>query len=199
MAQIPAEVFGGNKRATLDILFFRFIKKKTDGNTKWLFFNRNRASIDYEMTPTQNLPQYGFTEAVSYNHPKLKGFAPVAVVQLLNRGVFPKAGWQYAHSGKEFTLFTWLVSETLRRPNLDHFLLLRYTPPIGKRLHLFTQLETVSTVPTYRSNNYNFIQRIRLGLQPGTWQYGLGADFSASGRGNFLQTENWGLFLRHAF
>jgi hypothetical protein len=196
MAQIPVEVFGGNKKATLDVLFFRFIKKKNNASTKWLFFNRNRASIDYKMTPASNLPQYGFTEALSYNHPKLKGFAPVAVVQLVNRGVFPKAGVQYAHTGKNTTVFTWLVAETLRNPNIDYFLLFRYTPKLTAKLTLFTQLELVNAFPTQQTNNFSFTQRIRVGLKTGVWQYGFGSDLSETGRTAFANTDNWGLFLR---
>lgn len=120
-AQIPVEVFVGHKKATADIMFFKFLKNKERNNSKFLFFNRNRASIDYAMTKTTDLPQFGFTEAISYNHENLKGFAPVAVVGILNRGVFPKAGIQFAKIKKEYTIFSWLVTETLKEPNIDFF------------------------------------------------------------------------------
>jgi hypothetical protein len=198
-AQIPVEILGGDKRATLDILFFRVIKNKAQQNTKWLFFNRNRASVDYKQTTTSNLPQFGFTEAVSWNHPKGKGFAPVAVVQILNRGVFPKAGMQYAHNKKDFLFFSWVVVETLRQPNTDWFVLTRYTPALGTRWKLFTQLELLNVFAGSASANYNFIQRVRLGLQCDAWQFGAGGDFTATGRSSFTKTTNMGLFLRHEF
>ena len=113
-AQIPAEVFTGHKKATVDIMFFKFIKNKEGHNSKFLFFNRNRASIDYAMTQTTNLPQLGFTEAFSYNHEKLKGFAPVVVASILNRGVYPKTGIQFAKIKKDYTIFSWIVAETLK-------------------------------------------------------------------------------------
>ena len=104
-AQIPVEVFAGHKKATADIMFFKFIKNKEGHNSKFLFFNRNRASIDYAMTKTTNLPQFGFTEAISYNHEKLKGFAPVVVGSILNRGIYPKAGIQFAKNKKRLHHF----------------------------------------------------------------------------------------------
>lgn len=138
------EVFAGHKKTTVDIMFFRFIKNKEGHNSKFLFFNRNRASIDYAMTETTNLPQFGFTEAFSYNHEKLKGFAPVVVASILNRGVYPKAGFQYAKIKMDYTIFSWLVAETLQEPNIDFFFLGRYTPKLTDKLNLFSQIELVN-------------------------------------------------------
>lgn len=199
MAQIPVEVFAGDKKATVDILFFRFIKNKEGHNSNILFFNRNRAGIDYKMTKTTNLPQFGFTEALSYNHEKLKGFALVAVVSILNKGVFPKAGVQYAKTKKSYSLFTWLVSETIKDPNIDFFLLARYSPKLTDKLSLFSQLELVNAFPTAVQNNFSFTQRFRLGLKTGNFQFGAGIDLSELGRKDYTNTINAGGFLRYEF
>ena len=199
MAQIPVEVFAGDKKATVDILFFRFIKNKEGHNSKILFFNRNRAGIDYKMTKTTNLPQFGFTEALSYNHEKLKGFAPVVVVSILNKGVFSKAGMQYAKTQKSYSLFTWLVSETIKDPDIDFFLLARYSPKLTDKLSLFSQLELVNAFPTAVQNNFSFTQRFRLGLKTGNFQFGAGIDLNELGRKDYLNTINTGGFLRYEF
>lgn len=89
--QIPVELMAGHERSTVDVMFFSFFKDKQGQNSRWLFFNRNRASIDYRMTDNTYLPQFGFTEAISYNHEKLNGFAPVAVGQVLSWGHMLKA------------------------------------------------------------------------------------------------------------
>jgi len=175
-AQIPVEVFAGDKKATLDIMFFKYFKRKEKQNSKFLFFNRNRASIDYKMTETTNLPQFGFTEAISYNHQKLKGFAPVVVVQLLNKGIYPKAGIQFAKIKKDYTIFSWLVAETWADPTIDFFFLGRYTPKLTDKLNLFAQLELLNALPTTTKNNFNFVQRIRLGLKLKEFQFGAGID-----------------------
>lgn len=198
-AQIPVEIFTGHKKATVDIMFFKFIKNKEGHNSKFLFFNRNRASIDYAMTKTTNLPQFGFTEAFSYNHEKLKGFAPVAVVQILNRDIYPKAGIQYAKIKKDYTIFSWVVAETLKEPNLDFFLLGRYTPKLTDKLNLFSQIELVNAFPTVIQNNFAFTQRFRLGLKHKEVQFGAGLDLSQFGRNDFTKTENFGGFLRYEF
>lgn len=198
-AQIPVEVFGGHRKATVDKMFFKFFKNKQGENSHWLFFDRNRASVDYKMTKTAFLPQFGFTEAISYNPPKLKGFAPVSVVQIFNNGVFPKAGFQYAYIKKDITIFSWVVCETLKDPNLDFFLLFRFTPILTEKLNLFTQIETVNAFPTIQKGIFNLTQRARLGLKIKDWQFGAGADFNQNGHSTLLFTCNIGGFLRHEF
>jgi hypothetical protein len=198
-AQLPVEVVAGNKKASFDLMFFKFFKNKEEQNSKFLFFSRTRSTVDYKMTSTSYLPAFGLTEAVSYNHPALKGFAPVAVAQLLNRGVFPKAGIQYAHQQQHFTVFTWMVSETLKAPALDYFLLLRYTPKLNARLNLYTQFESNNSVPTKAAANYSFIQRLRIGLMIKRFQFGAAADFTQTGNKTFTTASNIGGFVRYEF
>lgn len=202
-AQIPVELFAGHEKTTLDVMFFRFFNHKKNAPEKkpqrWLFFNRNRVAIDYRMTTKTYLPQFGFTEALSYNHEKLKGFAPVVIGQAFSWGVSPKAGIQYALIKKELTLFSWLVCETLNRPDLDFFLLLRYTPKLSKKLNLFTQAESVNAFSTEVNGPLNFTQRMRLGLQIHRYQFGVGADFNQTVRQNRMYLYNAGGFFRHEF
>lgn len=199
IAQIPVEVFTGHKKATVDIMFFKFFKNEAGQPSKFLFFNRNRASIDYAITKTTNLPQFGFTEAVSYNNQKLKGFAPVAVVQILNKGIYPKAGIQFAKITKDYTIFSWVVAETVHEPNIDFFFLGRYTPKLTNKLHLFSQVELINAFPSTQQNSLAFTQRFRLGLKLKEFQFGAGSDFTQQGRGVFMKNENFGAFTRYEF
>lgn len=198
-SQIPVEAFAGNKKATIDVMFFKYFKNKNQTNSRFLFFNRNRATIEYQKTSSSNLPQLGFTEAISYNHEKLLGFAPVVVGQIFSSGLYAKTGIQFARIRKELTIFTWVVSETKYHPNIDVFFLGRYTPTLTEKINLFGQLELVNTIPSTIQKNYAFTQRIRLGLKIKEFQFGLAADFSEIGRGNFKQTDNSGIFLRYEY
>jgi hypothetical protein len=197
--QIPVEVFTGDKKATVDIMFFGFIKNNAGENSKFLFFSRNRAAIDYKMSETENLPQFGFTEAISYNHPKLIGFAPVLVGQVFNGGVYPKAGFQYVHFTKTIAVFSWFVTETLRNPRLDYYLLFRFTPKISEKYGLFTQTEILNTFPTNQSEVFSFSQRVRIGLKRENFQFGIGSDLSETGRNSMSLVANTGLFIRYEF
>lgn len=198
-AQIPVEVFVGHKKTTLDVMFFKYFKNKDNTNSKFLFFNRNRVSVDYKMTATTDLPSYSFTETVSYNNSKLKGFAPVLVGQLSNRGVYPKAGIQFVFMKKDFLFFTWAVCETKAKPIMDFFLLMRYEPTITEKVKAFAQVELINAFPLESTLNYTFIQRARLGLKIKSWQFGAGTDFAEIGNSYFATTTNLGGFLRHEF
>jgi hypothetical protein len=199
MAQIPVEVFVGHEKTTFDLLFFKNFKGKEGKNSPFLFFNRNRATIDYRQTTTTYLPQFGCTEAISYNHPKLKGFAPVAVVQISNRGIFPKLGIQFFKRKKDLTFFSWVVSETLSKPNIDWFILTRFEPKLTEKLRFFSQLEVFNSVPTSDKLAYTFVQRARLGLKIKNTQMGIGLDFTQIGINDFLKTKNIGAFVRYEF
>lgn len=199
IAQMPVEIFGGHKKSTFDLMFFRYFKNEEGANSRFLFFNRNRVSIDYRQTSTAYLPVFGFTEAVSYNHPAWKGLAPVMVAQVSNKGIFPKAGIQYYYRKNDFTLFTWVVVETLKNPYVDWFLLTRFEPKLTEKLNLFTQLELVNGFPTLSTDNTILIQRLRLGLKVREWQFGLGADFNQTGTTTLVSTDNIGGFFRYVF
>lgn len=196
-AQIPVEIFVGHEKSTIDIMFFKFIKNKKGHNSRLLFFNRNRASIDYAITITTNLPQLGFTEALSYNHNKLKGFAPVMVVSMLNKGVYPKAGIQFAKIKKEYTIFSWLVAEAVNEPNVDFFFLGRFMPTLTDKINLFSQVELINVFPSAVQNYFSFAQRFRLGLKLKEFQFGVGLDISQLGRKDFTTTKNIGGFVRY--
>jgi hypothetical protein len=195
-AQIPVEVFGGHARTTLDVMFFKNFKARDGERSPFLLFNRNRASIDYRMTDSTYLPLFGFTEALSYNHPSLKGFAPVAAGQVLMTGVYAKAGVQYAHLSENFTFFGWTVCGIRNHPDVDVFALARYTPNISKQLKLFAQAESLSVFPTLSGGNMSFTQRLRLGLKLGQFQFGAGADLTQAGRQAWITNTNAGGFLR---
>lgn len=196
-AQLPFEVFSGHRRTTADLMFFKYVKHK-ENNTPFLFFNRNRASIDYRQTSTQYLPQFGFTEALSFNHKSLKGFAPVVLVQVLNNGTYPKAGIQKAATGKDFLFFSWIVSNLKEKPGIDWFLLIRFTPGITSKTKLFLQAETINAYPDFKFKKLNCTIRARAGLQWQQFQTGAGSDQVLSGK-TWMHRNNTGIFVRYNF
>lgn len=196
---VPIEVFGGDKRTTVDVLLAKYVRNKKEVASKFFFFNRNRATVDYKMTTTTNLPQFAFTEAISYDFKGLHGFAPVAVVQLFNRGVYPRAGIRYLKIKSNFTFFGWTVIDLLKKPTVDVFVLTRYTPKLNSKWNLYTQAELINDFPTQHTANMNFTQRLRLGLKTGLVSFGAAADLNETGRGNYTTITNTGAFLRYEF
>jgi hypothetical protein len=197
--KLPLELFVGHEKATVDLTYFRYVKTKEDRNSRWLFFNRDRISVAYEQTGGQYQPKFAMTFAMSYNPQNWKGVAPVAVVTATNQGVFPKLGMQYYTVRKDFVFFIWTIVEAMEDPDMEVFILTRYTPALGNRLKLYLQGESGNKFPLYDEAAWSLFQRARVGLVTGRVQWGLAADFEQTGYQVFNRSNNVGVFLRYEF
>ncbi|MCA2978671.1 MAG: hypothetical protein INH41_07300 [Myxococcaceae bacterium] len=196
------EVFVGHQRATLDVMFFKFFELPARGGQEpsrsdVLFFFRARAGVGYQAA--DGAPQFGLTSALSWNPSLLKGFAPVLVGQVFNRGPVAKAGVQYARVSRQLTAFSWVVSELQRTPAVDVFALVRAVHPLSELLALFFQVEALASFPTHAEQPFSFTERARVGLQLHRVQLGPALDVSHVGRGEFVHTLNVGGFARVEF
>lgn len=198
-AQIPAEVFAGDKKATLDILFFKPFRDSEGNNSDWVLFNRGKVTLDYKMTPDNNKPFFVAMQAVSYSPEALSGLGPVAVSLITNDGMYPKLGMQYVKATSDFMFFGWVICETLKDPDVDVYLYAKYTPLIAGTTRLFTQIETNSAFSAWAGGEPSLFQCIRLGLMWNGFQAGLGLDLTQKGKGELKTTENTGLFVRYEF
>jgi hypothetical protein len=186
------EMYVGDKRFGVDIMWFKNFKNNQKENTPFLYFSRNRANTDYHNAPTA----FGSTNAVSYNFNN--GIGVVAVASFVNSGFTPKAGIQYAKSKGDFMFFGWLVTDLKKDGNTDLFGLFRYQPKINENWKLFSQVELF---PVYHFKNeyWNITERARLGVQKNKTAFGAMFDFNQSGKDHFNTTENTGVFVRHDF
>ena len=198
-AQISTEVFAGDKKATFDVLFFKPFRDSEGKNSDWVFFNREKLTIDYKMTPDKNKPFFVTLQSVSYNPSVLGGFGPVAVSLITNEGMYPKLGMQYVKFNEDFMFFGWLICETLKDPDVDLYLYAKYTPLISGKTRLFAQIETNSTFPAWPGGEPSLYQVMRLGLKWEGFQTGLGLDLTQKGEGDVRTTENTGIFVRYEF
>jgi hypothetical protein len=186
------ETYAGHKRAGVDLLWFNYFAKQTGEKTPLLFFSRNRASTDYDNSPTA----FGSTNAVSYNFKS--GLGLVAVGSFVNAGFVPKSGVQFVKMKGDFLFFGWLVADLKKAGSMDLFGLFRWQPKLNDQWRLFSQLELF---PIYKPENefWNITQRFRLGAKYHAWTLGFMADFNQSGDDDFVKSMNLGGFLRHDF
>lgn len=186
------ETYAGHKRAGVDLMWFKNFKNAKDKPSPFLFFSRNRASVDYENSPAA----FGSTNAVSYNFKN--GLGIVAVGSFINTGFTPKMGIQYFKQKGDFMFFGWVVADIKKEGNLDVFGLFRYQPKIKENIKGFAQLELFPVYsPTLEV--WNLTQRLRVGLKRHTWAVGLMTDFNQSGKNTFTTTHNLGAFIRNEF
>lgn len=198
-AQIPLEIFAAKEKTSFDVMFFKYFRDRSGESGRFLFFHRTRALVDYGQESRGIDPLFGFTGAFSYNAPAWKGFAPVAVVQVVNAGGTAKVGVQYVSIRQRLTLFTWSIAEVAPGSGIDLYLLLRGTPKISENLDLFLQLELVNNLPLQATDPFQLTQRGRIGIKRGRWQAGVGADVIEYGRGSLGVTVRPGIFGRYEF
>lgn len=186
------ETYAGNKRIGVDLMWFKNFKNIKDERTPFLFFSRNRASMDYKNKPTA----FGSTNAISYNFKN--GLGIVTVASFLNTGFIPKTGLQFVKTKGDFLFFGWLVADLKKDSNVDLFGLFRYQPKINDKWKGFGQIELF---PVYNptSEIWNITQRLRFGAKYHAWAGGFMADFNQIGKSNFIKTNNMGGFLRYEF
>lgn len=186
------EYYSGDERNGFDLMWFKNFKNLNGEKSPFLFFSRNRASVDYHNSPTA----FGSTNAISYNFKN--GFGIVTVAGFLNSGFTPKAGFQFYKQKGDFMFFGWAVADIKKEGNIDIFGLFRYQPKINEQWNFFSQLEIF---PVYNPSSefWNITQRIRLGTKYQNIAFGLMTDLNQSGINGFTTTENIGGFLRYEF
>jgi hypothetical protein len=186
------EVYAGHQRAGMDIMWFKNFRNKKEERTPFLFFSRNRASVDYKNNPAA----FGSTNAISYNFKN--GIGITAVGSFLQNGFTLKSGIQYYRQKGDFMFFGWMVADLKKEGNIDVFGMFRYQPKIKSILYAFGQLE-LFPVYTPSTEVWNLTQRVRFGLKRRTMAAGFMADFNQTGNNNFTTTHNLGIFLRNEF
>lgn len=186
------EGYLGDKRAGVDIMWFKYFGNRKKEKTPLLFFSRNRASVDYHSSPSLS----GSTNAVSFNFKN--GIGVVAVGSFVNSGFTPKAGVQYYRQKGRFMFFGWLVTDMNKNGKVDLFGLFRYQPTINASLRAFTQLE-IFPVYSPATKIWNLTQRARVGLQFDRMVIGWMGDFNQTGKSDLATAENTGCFLRYEF
>ncbi len=186
------EYYVGDERNGIDLMWFKNFKNFEGEKSSFLFFSRNRASVDYHNSPTA----FGSTNAISYNFKN--GIGIVTVASFLNAGFTPKAGIQFYKQNENFMFFGWAVAELKSEGNIDVFGLFRYQPKINEQWKFFSQLELF---PVYNpsSEMWNFTQRIRLGTKIQNLVFGFMSDLNQSGKDIFSFAKNHGGFLRYDF
>ncbi len=114
------EYYAGDKRNGVDLMWFKNFKDLKGEKSSFLFFSRNRASVDYHNAPTA----FGSTNAISYNFKN--GIGVVTVASFVNSGFTPKAGIQFYKQNGNFMFFGWALAEIKDEGTIDVFGLFRY-------------------------------------------------------------------------
>ena len=180
------EFMVGDQYVFTDVQFL----KAFDKAYKFTVFNRTRTQIDYE-------DQVNFFSAAYFNYTTNSGLGGTILGRLGNAGSDVDAGIHYLKNAENVTFFG-LASASLTDGGIySWFSILRYRPKINSKWKVYSSLELFTVLNKW--NHAASIQRIRLGLDYDSFQFGLAANLLELGEDFVFGTNNYGVFIRKEF
>ena len=182
-SQFVVEPFVGDDNIVIESWFFKTIDEKGKFNV----FNLNEAIYDFDTETTS------FLSYAVFGYDLKKGFGPALGWRFTEPDGAALGGVQYAYYQENFFITANLTSEFRKNPNIELYSIIQYRKKINDKLAAFSQLQ-FSTIFRDESHNFSF-QRLRLGVDFGKFQTGLGLNQTQFGR-NFDYSADPGIFLR---
>jgi len=188
IAQIPVQVFGGNKAIEYNFLWYKDI----DNIGKVNLFNFTFFTIDYQ---DQSRNAYEIYQVATYNFTKNWGLASGG---RFTSGQFaPQIAISYQLETKNLYLNIFPTVQYLsnqQQVGYSLFALLFYKPQINNTWKLFNQL---AFEPLFHSKEHIYsYQQIRVGLEyKQLFQFGIGVNLDQLGK-SFETRQNYGVFIR---
>lgn len=180
------ELMPGTERVFADVQWL----KPFDDEFRWSIFSRSRVTVDYNENTDL------FTGAY-LNYTTTSGFGGTVLGKVSSNGAGGDAGVHFFKARRLLLVYA-LVSVGLESdPSWSWFSIVRYRPELSKNWKLYTSLELFTALGS--EGHRGSVQRLRLGLDRKTWQFGLALNLSGRGR-DYEQTDaNPGVFIRKQF
>jgi len=188
LAQLPVQVFGGNKAIEYNFLWYKDIDKKGKVN----LFNFTFFTIDYQ---DKNRNAYEIYQVATYNFTKNWGLAGGG---RFTSGQFaPQIAISYQLETKDLYLNIFPTVQYLsnqQQVGYSLFGLLFYKPKINETWKMFNQL---AFEPLFNDKEHIYsYQQIRIGLEyKELFQFGLGLNSEQTGA-KFETRHSFGVFIR---
>ncbi|GAB4407064.1 MAG: hypothetical protein OHK0053_33570 [Microscillaceae bacterium] len=193
-AQIPVEVLVGHRQVQHEFFFF----KDVNARQRFSLFSMGRFAVDYASAPANSS---FISSQLTYSISPKWGLTGGG--QFANGLFSPLAALSFVHTNEKGDFFlnhfpTYYLGEAA---SWEMFGLLFYTPAIGLKWQIFSQLIFGSNFNTRFTQHQFSYQQLRLGLGYRQWfQAGIGLDLSQAGNSENLSNQhNLGLFLRKEF
>ncbi len=182
-AQFVLEPFVSNDDFILESWYFKTI----DESKRFSVFALNEAKFNFD-TDQSTVLSYGL---VGFDWKG--GFGPVTGWRASENGTAALAGFQYGVYRENFLAYMTVNREVKSDPNYEFYSLIQYRKPINEKLKGFSQLQISKN---FQDNNHTFsLYRLRLGLDLGKFQTGIGIEQNMIGEG-WDHKINAGLFVR---
>lgn len=167
-----------------DVQFLKPLSK----DYKWTIFSRTRLNTDFKAN--NNL-----LSALYLNYTTKSGIGGTLLGAVGNNSTSSGAGIHLTKNTDSFSIFALPYVTFLEDPTLNWFSIARYRPQLSEKLRLYTSLELFSV---FDLSHVISIQRIRLGLEMSSYQFGFGSNLSELA-GTSEITGDYGIFIRKTF
>ncbi|MDW3192445.1 MAG: hypothetical protein R8G66_08770 [Cytophagales bacterium] len=180
------ELMPGTERIFVDAQWFSTF----DEDRKWSLFSRSRATTDYD--ENTNL----FTGAY-LNYTLKSGIGGTILGRISNAGAGSDVGIHLFKANGTWMIYALAFIGLSGDLSYGWFSILRYTPAINDNWLLYTSLELFSNFG--ESGHVASVQRMRVGLSRGGYQFGFGLNLSGIGQSYNQTDSNPGVFIRKQF
>ena len=177
------EVMPGNENVFSDV---QLLKPLIKNDYRFTVFNRTRTVLDYDNNA--NLLTLAYA---NYTHKTGFGFSALGSI-----GSTSGLGINYFKKTDHFSIFALVASELESIPGYSFFTITKWKPAINERWKLYTSVELLSLVN--KLGHQISIQRLRLGIEKGQYQFGFAANVSFLGD-KWVNNGNYGPFFRIEF
>ncbi|MEM7657293.1 MAG: hypothetical protein AAF399_14255 [Bacteroidota bacterium] len=180
------ELMPGTRRFFADVQWL----KQVEAAPKWSVFSRTRATVNWD-------GQTDLFTGAYLNHTTARGWGGSLVGRIGTNGAGADAGVHFFRANHTWMIFALVSAEIKRASSVSWFSILRFTPDLSENWKLYSSLELFSSFDS--EGHRASVQRLRVGVARGTFQFGLG--FNASGFGLRYQLRDWnpGVFIRTNF
>ena len=180
------ELMPGDQYVFTDVQFLRSFDKAY----RFTLFSRTRAQIDYD-------DQVDFFTAGYLNYTTKIGLGVTGLARINNVGSNVDTGIHFLKNTKNISFFG-LASVSLTEDNtFSWFSIFRYRPSLNEDWKIYTSVELFTVLNN--SGHAASIQRIRLGPEYKTFQFGVAANLLELGDDFDFFNNNYGIFIRKEF
>lgn len=183
------EVMPGNNFVFTDIQFF----KSFDKQYRMTLFSRTRARLTYN----DDENGINFFSGAYFNYTFKSGLGGSIIGRINNFGSDADTGIHFYKQKKAWTFFVLPSISLTNGGTYSWFSIIRFRPDLNEEWKLYTSLELFTALN--KSDHLASTQRIRLGMDYKTFQFGLAMNLTEVGDDWILVNDNYGVFLRKEF
>lgn len=183
------EIMPGNNFVFTDIQFF----KPLDNKYRTTLFSRTRARLTYD----DDENGVNFFSGAYLNYTTKVGLGGTLIGRMNNLGSDMDFGIHFYKKIKNFSVYALPAVSLSQKDTYSWFSIVKYRPAISEKWKLYTSLELFSIL--HKLDHVISTQRIRLGLDFQTYQFGAAINISEFGMDWEVVNDNFGVFLRKEF